>query len=84
MAVGCQYQPGAAQVEGIEGVEEFALGFFLAGQEMDVVQAEKVGVAVGLAEGVEVGGADGCTRQETLGVTRRMERSNIWGGWTIR
>ena len=53
-----QHELAAVLVERVEGVEELLLGPGLAGQELDVVDQQHVGVAVGVLEGLERAGAE--------------------------
>jgi len=43
----------AALIQGVEGVKELFFGPRLAGEELDVVDEEDVGSAVGLLEAIE-------------------------------
>ena len=52
-AVAGDHELPARVVQRVEGVEELLLGLGLAGQELDVVDQQDVGVAIGVLEALE-------------------------------
>jgi len=59
MGIGGQNDLFVSGIDGVEGMEEFFLGGFFTGQEMDIVDDQQVGLAKSLAEIIKFSGFEG-------------------------
>ena len=60
MGIGCQNDPGTAQMDGIQGVQEFSLRLGLVAQEMNVVNGQQRQASHRSSEFINLVFPDGC------------------------